>query len=408
VALRVVAATLALSTLATLGALGSDPTPAAAGGSCTGWTSRIVPPRTIRVLRTQTGRVEKVGFRRYVAEVMASGEWPGRLHMTTLEAGAVATKQYAWYYAMKGHHRSGYRRGGRCYDVRDDTMDQLYRPARATPGARQLRAIETTWGLTLRKNGRFFLTGYRAGTTSRCAADANGWKLFARSLQACARRGWSLARVQRAYLDPNLSFVWAARIGPPVRKPNVWLRAGNTLPGKSTTVSWKPRRSSRVAGYVLQKRIGQGDWRRVDLSSRTARRADVRIRLGSAVRFRVRAVDEKGRRGQWAYSGRRKPSIRGDRDRVLVDVVPASGERPRSRLRFRGRSIGLIARTGPTMGTAGIFLDGRRIATVDLSRPAAHGRRLVWSRSFEHVRRRRVTVVATEGRVEVRGFLVLR
>ena len=50
----------------------------------------------------------QVGFRRYVAEVMASGEWPGRLHTTTLEAGAVATKQYAWYYALKGHHRSGY------------------------------------------------------------------------------------------------------------------------------------------------------------------------------------------------------------------------------------------------------------------------------------------------------------
>ena len=182
---------------------------AVAAGSCTGWSSKVVPPKRIRVLRTHSGRIETVAFRRYVAEVMASGEWPNRLHHATLEVGAVATKQYAWYYALKGHHRSGFRRGGRCYDVRDDTQDQLYRPERARPTKRQQRALSATWDLSLRKNGRFFLTGYRAGSSRRCAADANGWKLYARSVQACARKGWSRQRVQRAYLSPNLSFVWS-------------------------------------------------------------------------------------------------------------------------------------------------------------------------------------------------------
>ncbi len=82
----------------------ATPEPVAAG-SCTGWHSIVNPPPTIRVLRTRTGAIETVGFRKYVGRVMASGEWPSRLKMATLEAGALATKQYAWYYAMAGNHR---------------------------------------------------------------------------------------------------------------------------------------------------------------------------------------------------------------------------------------------------------------------------------------------------------------
>ena len=130
------------------------PETAAAASSCTGWTSQTLPPTTIKVLRTDSGKVQKVDFRRYVAEVMASGEWPSRLRKATLEAGAVATKQYAWYHAMKGHHRSAYVRGGSCYDVRDDTRDQLYRPASAKPTTKQLAAVQKTWGLSLRKKRR--------------------------------------------------------------------------------------------------------------------------------------------------------------------------------------------------------------------------------------------------------------
>jgi hypothetical protein len=139
---------------------------------------------------------------------MASGEWPSSFPQPRLRLGPA--KQYAWYYALKGHHRSWYRtRSGVCYDVRDDTVDQLYRPGGGAPTARQWRAVDATWGLSLRKNGRFFLTGYRAGSASRCAADANGWRLYARSMRDCAGRlGWSRQRIQRAYYAPNMAFAW--------------------------------------------------------------------------------------------------------------------------------------------------------------------------------------------------------
>jgi hypothetical protein len=403
---------LALTTLATVVNLAETSTPASAA-SCTGWTSKIVPPRTIRVLRTHSGRIQTVGFRRYVAEVMASGEWPSRLHTTTLEAGAVATKQYAWYYALKGHHRSGYRRNGRCYDVRDDTQDQLFRPERARPTKRQLRAVAATWDLTLRKNGRFFLTGYRAGSSSRCAADANGWKLYARSVQACAKKGWSRQRVQRAYLSPNLTFVWGSRIGPATRRPSVKLRVGNVVPKGTATLSWRTKsRKSKVRRFEVQRRVGQRHWRRVKVGA-SARRTDVAVRRDQPVRFRVRAVDRKGHRGPWAYSEKRKSVLRGDR-RVLVSTARASGARraggarPRAGLRFRGHAVAVVARTGPGMGKARITLNGKRVASIDLSAPKASGRTIVWARNFHARRKGRIRVASADGRVILRGFVVLR
>jgi hypothetical protein len=405
---RLAIAALALTTLVTVHEVGR-PTTVAAGRSCTGWTSRVTPPKSIRVLRTRSGRVERVPFRRYVLEVMASGEWPGRLHPTTLEAGAVATKQYAWYYALKGHHRPGFARNGRCYDVRDDTKDQLFRPERARPTKRQRQAVAATWGLSLRKNGRFFLTGYRAGTRRRCAADANGWKLYALSVQACARKGWSRQRVQRAYLSPNLSFVWSTPRGPGMRRPRIVLRAGNRLPHDAATVILGPKAGSkRARTFQLQRRIGRGAWQRVRLGGARARKADVWVKPGSAVRFRVRGIDAKGKRGAWAYSSTRKVALRGPAGRVIEASTAASGRQHRARLRFRGRSVALVAPTGPGMGRARVLLGGRRVATVDLSRTDGNGRELVWARNFDGTRRRTISVVAVAGQVRFEGFLVLR
>ena len=236
--LRVVVGALAATAVMSVPQIG-DPSPVVAG-SCTGWNSKAVPPPTIKVMRTATGKVQTVDFRKYVAEVMASGEWPTRLKPATLEAGAIATKQYAWYYTLRGNHRDGYRRNGTCYDVRDDTMDQLYRPERAWPSDKQQKAINATWGLTLRKGGRFFLTGYRAGATAKCGADANGWKLYAKSVEACARKGWSRSRIQNHYYAPRLTVVRTTTLGPPVKTPLISLQAGTTIADGAATINWQP------------------------------------------------------------------------------------------------------------------------------------------------------------------------
>ena len=147
----------------------SPAAPVSASGCGTNWTSRSTPPETIRVYLAEQQRVIVKNFRSYVPMVMASGEFPSHMPMALLEAGATAVKQYAWYYALKGNHRAGFRTdSGVCYDVRNDTTDQIFKP-RAHPTAKQKQAVANTWGLTLRKGKRFFLTGYRSGARTAAA-----------------------------------------------------------------------------------------------------------------------------------------------------------------------------------------------------------------------------------------------
>ena len=120
VAALLLAATLWLPTVVTPSAVHA--------GVCTGWSSTTAPPSTIRVLR-YTGVVQTVDFESYVKVVMAA-EWPLDWPIESLRAGAVAIKQYAWYYTM--NYRGGTGTGG-CYDVRDNSIDQVYMPETKTP-----------------------------------------------------------------------------------------------------------------------------------------------------------------------------------------------------------------------------------------------------------------------------------
>ena len=48
---------------------------AGARPDCTGWNSTTQPPDYIRVLRNQSGRVDRVPFKKYVLTVLGK-EWP--------------------------------------------------------------------------------------------------------------------------------------------------------------------------------------------------------------------------------------------------------------------------------------------------------------------------------------------
>jgi hypothetical protein len=384
-----------------------------AGASCTGWSSRVNPPETIRVFRVNKRKVQTVNFRRYVAEVMASGEWPTRLRPATLEAGAVATKQYAWYYTLAGNRRPGFTHNGKCYDVKDDVTDQLFRPGRASPTAKQQRSIDRTWGLTLRKRGRFFLTGYRAGSTGKCAADANGWKLYAKSVEACAKKGWSRQRIQNRYYSPNLTYVWSKALGPSMKKPLFKLRTGNTVGGGAARISWQPvRAKADIDKYKLQRKVGKNPWKAVSLSDPLTKRVDAKLVLGITNRFRVRAVDGKGRTGPWAYSPTRKAALRGPVGISLsgASVDPAAGDQNRVQVTFTGRSVAYVAPTGSGMGRAKIIIGGKHVATVDLDQTPARARELVWSRNFDSAKKRSLAVKAIDpdAQVDFEGFFVLR
>ena len=177
--------------------------PAQAGSTkCTGWTSTLVPPTSIRVYRTATKRTVTVPFRTYVEKVMAA-EWGRGAPEAALRVGAVAAKQFAWYYAS--FWRGGRDAAGRCYDVRDSSIDQVYDPGRAV-GATQAAAVDATWNVSLRKGDRFFLTGYRPGIGA-CAANLDGWKLYQRDAVNCVHRYGDLAEGLARRFFSNVSWI---------------------------------------------------------------------------------------------------------------------------------------------------------------------------------------------------------
>jgi len=229
--LRRMAAFVVLTTILWLPTV--TPPPVAQAATCTGWTSTRVPPPTIRVLRTSTGRVQTIDFKTYVQRVL-DVEWPSNWPTSAIETGAVAVKQYGWYYTM--HYRGGKATGG-CYDVVDNTNDQIYRDI--TPEAVFVAAVDATWDTTITRNGSFVLTGYRSGSTAAslgCGDDADGYHLFQHTSYHCGLDGKTAEEILAIYYGPNVE-IWkpapapaALFLSPPPQ--------GQASVGTSATIVW--------------------------------------------------------------------------------------------------------------------------------------------------------------------------
>lgn len=411
--------------------------PATAAASCgTNWTSYRTPPKTIRVLLADKGRVVVAQFRSYVAMVMASGEFPTWLPPAVLQTGATAVKQYGWYYAMKGHHRSNYRTAsGVCYDVRNDTNDQLFHSV-AHPTQKQLTAVDATWGLTLRKGSRFFLTGYRAGVASKCAADADGWRIYAKSMVDCASKGWTRQQIQQRYYAPRISFIWRSTPPPPpgdstpptVAVPEV--TPSTDQPNRNSvrvTVTWSATDDkSGVASYHLQERVGAGTWHAVQLSGTTATSVQVDTKPGVRHQFRLKARDKAGNATGWIQGVGFVPQV-SESDgaqlhgswAVSKDSAASGGQTrtttqkgARASLSFRGSAVGVMASLGPNMGQARISIDGVVVDVIDLNSSSPQDRRVIFSRSWPTRRNHTITVEALgtgpSPRIDVDAFVLLR
>jgi hypothetical protein len=202
--------------------------PVVRAAACTGWSSTTTPPPSIRVLRT-SGVVEAVDFKTYVKVVMPA-EWPPAWPIESMRAGAVAIKQYAWYYTM---HYRGLTGTGGCADVYDNNNDQVYSPETRTPAASHIQAVETTWAESLIKNGAFLFTGYRPGSEVACGADADGSHLYQHSARNCALGGSTGEQILNVYYGPGLV-----------------IQGGPTPPGTPTSVSATPYDSSAQVSWV--------------------------------------------------------------------------------------------------------------------------------------------------------------
>jgi hypothetical protein len=114
----------------------------------------------------------------------------------------VAVKEYAWYYV---HHWRGGSRSNGCYDVIDNTNDQIYWPEGKSPSAGHVAAVDATWTETVTRTGGLILTGYRSGSNVSCGADADGYRLYQHSAYNCAALGMTAEQILQMYYGPNLT-----------------------------------------------------------------------------------------------------------------------------------------------------------------------------------------------------------
>ena len=185
------------------------------------WNSRTVPPPSIRVgitgrhddvSATKVRRIETVPFERYVKTVMRV-EFPGWIARKRnggaayVAAGAVAAKQYAWYWTTRPPR---YTLKGKCFDVYDNVRDQVYKPGEQQSIAAEARtnaAVERTWSRIIRRKkagggSEFVLPFYlhdRSTAAGACGGTPPGYKrgyrMFRSNALTCAEQGKDANRI---------------------------------------------------------------------------------------------------------------------------------------------------------------------------------------------------------------------
>ncbi len=160
------------------------------GGSCSGNTSQVTAPATIRVLvrtGTTTTTIQPVDFETYVEDVLPN-EWIESWDGDALKAGAVAVKSYAWYWVT---HFGGYLNADpkQCFDVTDDPDFQVYKLNSRLTAPRSTKSVQAIWPFVARKNGAVIEAQYRGTLTGQateaCGAGANGTTLSQWGSQNC-------------------------------------------------------------------------------------------------------------------------------------------------------------------------------------------------------------------------------
>jgi hypothetical protein len=191
-------------------------------------------------------------------------------------------------------------------------------------------------------------------------------------------------------------------------------------------VTWRPGTSiAGVARYRVERSVDGGAWLPVAIT--TTPTTATWASPGHRVQFRVRAEDTTGASGPWATQAAARTPARVPSGSVAwtgrwstVTNLAAWGSSLRrsttagSRVRFTmtGTGAAWVARTGPTMGVATVWVNGVRVARVDLYSPTSVSQRVVWSATWTTIKARaieiRVVSVPNRTRVDVDALLLVR
>ncbi|MDP8904628.1 MAG: S8 family serine peptidase [Chloroflexota bacterium] len=164
----------------------------------------------------------------------------------------------------------------------------------------------------------------------------------------------------------------------------------------ATRVSWTAATDpSGIASYRLQRSQDGGSWTTVTLPSPSATSVTIRLASGAYHRFRLRATDGAGNVGAYVTTPSAKLGRAQERNSAIswsgswkrVALSGASGgyvrkstaAGSRATYSFSGTAVALVSTRGPSRGIAEIWLDGTKVATIDLYASSLQTSRVVWA-----------------------------
>jgi subtilase family protein/fibronectin type III domain protein/fervidolysin-like protein len=217
---------------------------------------------------------------------------------------------------------------------------------------------------------------------------------------------------------------------PTALAPTAILSSGQALGSQARIQLAWPAASdpSGIAAYDLQYRVGSDGWSSIGLGSTNSLATEFGVTPGQAYEFRIGARDGAGNVG-WSSPSSVLVGLRQEGNSSvayegafrLTALDGASGGKVRqtgvagriARLSFNGNGVAFVTTLGAKRGIAEVWLDGARVATLDLYAATKQPRVVAWSKSVptgNHVLEIRTTgthnPVSASNRIDIDAFLV--
>jgi hypothetical protein len=185
---------------------------------------------------------------------------------------------------------------------------------------------------------------------------------------------------------------------PTVSAPSASFVTGSHAKGKvDIHLDWDASPSPNVVAYDLQVSMDGGSWTAVALAAPTALSADAFVKPNHDYQFRLRATDSSATVGDWVTTTSRTLGRVQENSSALSYSGPTWS--PRKYMRpasgkyvvkdttsgdsvsytFDGTYVGFVSTEAAKRGKAEVWLDGSKVATLDLYSPTKHAAMLVWS-----------------------------
>ena len=179
--------------------------------------------------------------------------------------------------------------------------------------------------------------------------------------------------------------------------------------------------------YAMRRQQDGGGWKGQSLATWGTTAIVQSLTAGSVYRYAARAIDDAGNTGAWTNGRNLEPLVRQQAGGVVSfsagwrtassrrysggTTAYASAPGARASYRFSGTSVAWVTAVGPTRGSAQVWVDGVRGATVSTYAATTSLRRLAFATSWPNqgTHTIRIVVVGTPGhpRVDVDAFVRL-